>query len=143
MSKIYADNLAPSNSDSPRGIAGRGVAMQATGWDLSIQQFHYRNKFGHFKNECADFKNVRQQNQRRRQRQHKQRDGYQPHQPKPGGRQQQRGRGQTWCSNHKTTTHSDADYRARPASRFHGNTYFVQVHPPSVPEICSPRDLPV
>ena len=31
MSKIYADNLARSNSDSSRGIAGRGVAMQATG----------------------------------------------------------------------------------------------------------------
>ena len=29
MSKIYADNLARSHSDSSRGIAGRGVAMQA------------------------------------------------------------------------------------------------------------------
>ena len=35
MSKIYADNLAHSHSDSSRGIAGRGVAMQATGRDLS------------------------------------------------------------------------------------------------------------
>ena len=34
MSKIYADNLACSNSDSSRGTAGRGVAMQATGRDL-------------------------------------------------------------------------------------------------------------
>ena len=31
MSKIYANNLARSDSDSSRGIAGRGVAMQATG----------------------------------------------------------------------------------------------------------------
>ena len=31
MSKIYADNLARSNSDSSKGIAGRGVAMQTTG----------------------------------------------------------------------------------------------------------------
>ena len=31
MSKTYADNLARSNSDSLRCIAGRGVAMQATG----------------------------------------------------------------------------------------------------------------
>ena len=31
VSKIYANNLARSNSDSSRGIAGRGVAMQATG----------------------------------------------------------------------------------------------------------------
>ena len=34
MSKIYADNLARSHSDSSRGIAGRRVAMQATGRDL-------------------------------------------------------------------------------------------------------------
>ena len=31
MSKIYTDNLARSNSDSSKGIAGRGVAMQTTG----------------------------------------------------------------------------------------------------------------
>ena len=31
VSKIYTDNLARSNSDLSRGIAGRGVAMQATG----------------------------------------------------------------------------------------------------------------
>ena len=35
MSKIYADNLARSNFDSSRGTAGRGIAMQATGRDLS------------------------------------------------------------------------------------------------------------
>ena len=45
MSKIYADNLARSNSDSPRDIAGRGVAMQATGRDLSDIDCHYCNKF--------------------------------------------------------------------------------------------------
>ena len=39
MSKIYAYNLARSNSDSSRGIAGRGVAMQATGRDLSKINF--------------------------------------------------------------------------------------------------------
>ena len=30
MSKIYADNLARSNSDSSRGIARRGVSMQTS-----------------------------------------------------------------------------------------------------------------
>ena len=35
ISKIYADNLARSHSDSPRGIAGSGVAMQAIGRDHS------------------------------------------------------------------------------------------------------------
>ena len=41
MSKIYADNLARSHSDSSRGIVGRGVDMQATGWDLSKINCYY------------------------------------------------------------------------------------------------------
>ena len=40
LSNIYADNLTRSNSDSSRGIAGRVVAMQATGWDLSNIDCH-------------------------------------------------------------------------------------------------------
>ena len=104
MSKIYADNLARSNSDSSRGIAGRGVAMQATGQDLSKIDCHYCNKFGHYKNECADFKAAHHQNRRRRQRQPKQRGGHQPDKPKPGGQHQQRGGGLMWCSYHNTTT---------------------------------------
>ena len=84
MSKIYADNLARPNFDSSRGIAGGGVIMKATGRDLSNINFHYYNKFGHYKNNCADFKAVHQQNSPRRRRQHKQRGGHQPHQPKPG-----------------------------------------------------------
>ena len=55
MSKVYADNLARSHSDS-RGIARRGVAMQATGRDLSKIYCYYCNKFGHYKNDCVDFK---------------------------------------------------------------------------------------
>ena len=54
MSKIYADDLARSNSDSSRGIAGRGVAMRATERDYSNINCHYCNKFGHdYKNDCA------------------------------------------------------------------------------------------
>ena len=63
MSKIYTDNLARSNSHSSRGIAGRGVAMQAIGPDLSNINCHYYNKFGHYKNDCAEFKAVHKQNQ--------------------------------------------------------------------------------
>ena len=93
-SKIYADNLARSHSDSSRGIAGRGVAMQATGRDLRKINCYYCNKFDHYKNDCADFKAAHHhQNRRRRQRHHKQRGGHQPDQPKPGGQQQQRGGG--------------------------------------------------
>ena len=98
MSKIYADNLALSNSYLSRGISGRGVAMQASGRDLSYINCHYCNKFGDYKNDCADFKAARQQNRFQKQQQHKQRCGHQPHQPKPGGRQQQREGGEMWCS---------------------------------------------
>ena len=63
MSKINTDNLARSNSDSSRCIAGRGVAMQALGTDFSNINCHFYNKFGHYKNDCAEFKAVHQQNQ--------------------------------------------------------------------------------
>ena len=65
-SKIYADNLARSNSDSSRGIPGRGVAMQETGRDFSKINCHYCNKFGHYKNDCADFKAAHHPDRRRR-----------------------------------------------------------------------------
>ena len=129
MSKINADNLARSHSDSSRGIAGHGVPMQTTGRDLSKINCYYCNKFGHYKNDYADFKAAHHQNRRRRQRHHKQRRGHQPDQPTPGGQQQQRGGGQMWCSYHKTTTHNDADCRATPANGINGNAHFAQVRP--------------
>ena len=143
MSKIYADNLARSNSDSSTGIAGRGVAMKATGRDLSKINCYYCNTFSHYKNDCANFKAVHYPNRRHRQRHHKQRGGHQPDQPKPGGQQQQRGGGQMWCLYHKTTAHNDADCRATPVNGLNGNAHFAQVSPPSVPGICSTWDLPV
>ena len=91
--KIYADNVAHSNSYSSECIAGRGVAMQATGRDLSKINCHDWNKVGYYKNDCADFKAAHRQNRRRRQRLYKQRGGHQPDQPKPGVQQQQRGGG--------------------------------------------------
>ena len=100
MLKIYADSLARSNSNSSSGIVGLDVAMQAMGRDLSNACIQYCKNFGHYKNECADFKVVRPQNQRRRQRQHKQRGGHQPHQPKPGGEKWQGDGGK--CGAHTT-----------------------------------------
>ena len=58
--------------------------------DLSNTNYRYCNKFDHYRNDCADFKAVRQQNQLRRQRQCKQRGEHQPHPPNPG-RQRSRG----------------------------------------------------
>ena len=48
-----------------------------------------------------------------------------------------------WCLYHKTTTHNDADCRARPANGLNGNAHFDHVRPPSVPGIFSSWDLPV
>ena len=48
-----------------------------------------------------------------------------------------------WCSFHKTTIHSDADYHAKSANRPNGTVHFAQVHPSSVPGICSLWNLPV
>ena len=141
MSKIYADNLARSHSDSSRGIAGRGVARQATGRDLRKMNCYYCNKFGTYTNDCADVKASHHQNRRRRQRHHKQRGGHQPGQTKPGGEQQQPRGGQRWCSYHKTTTHSDADCRTRPANRPNGNAHFAQARPPSVSGVYKLGDL--
>ena len=143
MSKIYADNLTRSHSDLSRGIPGRGVAMQATGRDLSKINCQYCNKFSHYKNDCVDFKAAHHQIRRRRQQHHKQRGLHQPDQPKPGGQQQQRRGGQMRCSYHKTTTHSDADCHTRPANGLNGHAHLAQVCPPSVPGICSSWDLPV
>ena len=100
MSKIHADNLARSHSDSSRGIAGRGVAMQATRRNLSKLNCYYNNKFGHYKNDCANFKAAHHQNRRRRQRHHKQRCGHQPDQPKPADSSSRGERGK--CGAHIT-----------------------------------------
>ena len=143
MSKIYTDNLARSNSNSSRGIAGRGVAMQAIGPDLSNLNCHDYIKFGPYKNDCNEFKAVNQQNQRRRRRLHKQRGGHQPHQPKPGGSSSRGGGGGVWYSYYKTTTHNDAHCHARPANGLNGNAHFTRVRLPSVPGICSSWDFPV
>ena len=140
---IYADNPTCSNSESSRGIAGRGAVMHATGRDLSSTNCHNCNKFGPYKHDCADFEATHQQNQRRRQQQHKQRSEHQPHKLKPEGQQQQRGGRQMWHPYYKTTTHSDADCRTRPTNRPSSNAHFAQVRPSSVPGICSLWDLPV
>ena len=60
MSKIYAGNRAHSNSDSSRGITGRGVVIRTTGRDLSSTNCHYCNKFGHYKNDWAELKAAHQ-----------------------------------------------------------------------------------
>ena len=144
LSKIYADNLARSHSDSSRGIAERVVAMQATGRDLSKINCYYCNKFGHNKNNCADFKAAHRQNWRRRQRHHKQRGGHQSDQPKADSSSRgEGGGGQLWCSYHKTTTHNDADCRATPANGLNGNAHFALVRSLTVPGICSSWDLSV
>ena len=47
MAAIYADNV--SRSESSKGIAGRGAAMQAVDRDSTSALCHYCDQFGHFK----------------------------------------------------------------------------------------------
>ena len=60
-----------------------------------------------------------------------------------GGQHQQRGGRNVWCSYHKTTTHSDADCRARPENRLNGNAHFAQVRRPSIPVMFRSWDLSI
>ena len=52
VAAIYADNLACSRSDSFRGIAGRGLAMQAMTRDRNDIKGHVCGRVGHFKIKC-------------------------------------------------------------------------------------------
>ena len=47
MVAVYAENL--SRSESPKGIAGRGAAMQAVDRDRTSVLCHYCDHFVHFK----------------------------------------------------------------------------------------------
>ena len=68
MSKINADDFARSKSDSSRDSVERGVATQAIGQDLINTNHLYCNKFGYYKNDCADIQAGSHRKQRRRQR---------------------------------------------------------------------------
>ena len=107
---IYADILARSRSDSFRGIARRVAAMQAMIHDRNDTKCHTCGRVGHLKIECPPHFNHQQQNdgQQPEGREEYQNNPHRHHQRNSGG-----GRGLVWCSNHKTTTHSDADCRAR------------------------------
>ena len=141
MSKIYADNLARSSSDSSRGIAGRVVAMQATGRDLSKINCHCCNKFGHYKNDCAVFNAAHHQNRRDNGITSSEADISRI--SRSWADSSGRGEGGKCGAYITRPPHNDADCRATPANGFTGNAHFAQVRPPSVPGICSSWDLPV
>ena len=101
MSALYIDCLShPYNSPL---VAGRGVAMQATGGDDSAIKCHYCDNPGHRQKNCvawiaAQCKNGNQQTTR----------------STPLGRWKKKARGDDkpmWCSFHKSTTHSDETCR--------------------------------
>ena len=97
MSALYIDCLSRPNN-SPL-VAGREVAMQATGVDDSAIKCHYCGNLGHRHKNCvawiaAQCKNGNQQTTR----------------PTPLGRWKKKAGGDgkpMWCWFHKSTTHSD------------------------------------
>ena len=113
MAAIYADTLARPRSDSFRGIAGRGTAMQATARDRNDIKCHFCGRVGHFQIKCL--LRVKQQlendGEQPQQREQEQKHSRRQHQRDRGG-----GRGPVWCSYHKANSHSDADCRARSAN---------------------------
>ena len=101
MSALYIDCLSRPNS-SPL-VAGRGVAMQATGGDDSAIKCHYYGNPGHRQKNCVAWiatqcKNRNQQTTR----------------STSLGRWKKKAGGDSkpmWCSFHKSTTHSDETCR--------------------------------
>ena len=101
MSSLYIDCLSRPNNSSL--VAGRGVAMQATGGDDSATKCHYCGNPGHRQKNCvawiaAQCKNINQQTTR----------------SAPLGRSKKNAGGDSkpmWCSFHKSTTHSDETCR--------------------------------
>ena len=109
MAAIYVDNV--SRSESSKGIAGRGAAMQAVDRDRTSVLYHYCNQFGHFKRKYP-LRIKQQQQQRQQPVRHHQQQQYGQHQQKPRGRRQNNsggGGGRMGCSYHKTTPNNDAD----------------------------------
>ena len=101
VSALYIDRLSRPNN-SPL-VAGRGVAMQATGGDDSAIKCHYCGNPGHRQKNCvawiaAQCKGGNQQTTR----------------STPLGRWKKKAGGDgkpMWCSFHKSTTHSDETCR--------------------------------
>ena len=101
MSSLYIDCLSRPNN-SPL-VAGRGVAMQATGGDDSAIKCHYCGNPGHRQKKCVAWiavqcKNGKQQTTR----------------STPLGRWKKKAGGDgnpMWCSFHKSTTHSNETCR--------------------------------
>ena len=101
MSALYIDCLSRPNNSLL--VAGRGVAMQATGGDNSIIKCHYCGNPGHRQKNClawiaAQCKAGNQQTTR----------------STPLGRWKRKAGGGSksmWCSFHKSTTHSDETCR--------------------------------
>ena len=101
MSTLYIDCLSRLNNSLL--VAGRRVAMQATGGDDSTIKCHYCGNPGHRQKNCvawiaAQCKDGNQQTTR----------------STPLGRWKRKARGgdkSMWCSFHKSTTHSDETCR--------------------------------
>ena len=122
VAAIYANNL--SRSESSKGIAGRGAAMQAVDRDRTCVLCHYCDQFGYLKRKCP-LRIKHHQQQRQRPVWHHQQQQYGHHQQKPRGRRKNNGGGgggRVWCSYHKTTSHNDVDCRVK-QHKATGNAY--------------------
>ena len=141
MVAIYANNLP--RSESSKGIAGRGAAMQAVDRERTSVLCHYCDQFRHFKRKYL-LRTKRQQQQRQQPVRHHQQQQRGQHQQKPRGRRESNGgggRGRVWCSYHKTTSHNDADCRVQ-QHKAGGNAHVAAARTQRVKGVSSVYDLP-
>ena len=133
---MYVDNLSRPVNHKP--VAGRGIAMQATGHKISDVRCNYCKGVGHLKRDCATLKAKEHRQQHNQWEQHTQ---SQPSkcttyhvETKGNGKQQ-------WCSFHKSTTNSDADCRVQhrdKTNEAHANCACHSCYP----AVLSSRNLP-
>ena len=139
MAATYADNL--SRSESSKGIARCGAAVQAVDRDRTSILCHYYDQFGRFKESAHSESNTSSSSGSSQ-------FGIisnnsSQHQQKPCGRRQNNsggGGGRVWCSYHKTTSHNDADCRAQ-QHKAGGNARLAAARTQRVKRVYSAPDL--
>ena len=112
---MYVDNLSRPVNHKP--VAGRSIAMQATGHNSNEVRCNYCKGVGHLKQDCATLK-AKEHRQR-----HNQWEQHTQSQPSKSTTYHVKTKGSgkhQWCSFHKSTTHSDADCRVQHRDKTNG-----------------------
>ena len=108
---MYVDNLSRSVNAKP--VASRSIAMQVLGHTSYEMQYNYCKGFGHVTQDCAILKKEHRRGPDRGGQQHRRKQHLPRHGKAGPGDARRGGDVRHLCSFHKSTTHSDADYRTQ------------------------------